>query len=60
MYTGLSKEEFGCLASWLSVTSVCRTSTSQLPTALTSGDSTLTFSQKLMMVLMKEAESYSR
>ena len=60
MYTGLSKEEFGCLASWLSVISVGQTSASPLLTGLTSGESTLTFSQKLLMVLMKVRQNLTQ
>jgi len=53
MYTSLGQAEFRCLVTWLSTTSVSRRSTSPCPTLLSSAESALTFSQTLLLVLMR-------
>ena len=50
MYSGLGQDEFQCLARWLTTTSIGRRSVSPLSTM---SDCTLTFSQKLLMTLMR-------
>ncbi len=53
MYTSFGQAEFRCLVTWLSTTSVSRRSTSPCPTLLSSAESDLTFSQTLLLVLMR-------
>ncbi len=50
MYTGLGQNEFQCLASWLTATSICRRSTSPHSSV---PDNTLNLSQQLLMTLMR-------
>ena len=55
MYTGLTKIEFNCLSSWLTGTLVSRRSTSPECSQIA-----LTFSQKLLMVLMRIRQNISQ
>ena len=55
MYTGLTKIEFNGLSSWLTGTSVSRRSTSTECSQIA-----LTFSQKLLMVLMRTRQNISQ
>ena len=60
MYTSLGRVEYNCLVSWLSTTSVGRRSASPCPALLPSGETALTFSQTLLLVLMRIRQNLTK